>query len=201
MLISNDLLNTLRPQPHPQAAYNYDGGTIGRLIFEVKTAPNSTVQRFACGTAGGKAFDLFPKNYAVTSLGLACAPNTGSGRKLHQSSVGISSKGLLVEAGPVWSLEAEVARLTAAGMRGVGYAVGVLLYNSALPKPLPAASIFKSENTSLSVSAVAASSDGSKLVTLLAQDPYTLAKQMRSRKTTPGLILLRLQAMVKFCSP
>lgn len=149
--------------------------TIGRLIFEVKTAPNATVQRVACGSAGGKAFDLFPKNYAVTSLGVACAPATGSRRKLHQSSAGLSSEGLLVEAGPVWSLEAEVERLAAAGIKGVGYAVGFQLYNSALPKPLPLASIFKSENTSLSVSAVAVSSDGLKLVAHLAQDPYTLA--------------------------
>jgi hypothetical protein len=170
------------PFSPPQAAYNYDGATIGRLVFEVKTAPNGTAERVTCGTAGGKAFDLLPENYAVTSLGVACAPATGTGRKLHQSSglssstgPKISSEGLTVEAGPVWSLEAEVARLKAAGITGVGYAVGVLLYNSALPKPLAAASIFKSENTSLAVSAIAASSDGSKLVALLAQDPYTLA--------------------------
>ena len=45
-----------------QAAYSYDGATIGRLVFQVKTAPNATAQRIACGTAGGKAFDLLPAN-------------------------------------------------------------------------------------------------------------------------------------------
>jgi hypothetical protein len=120
-----------------------------------------------------------PKNYAVTSLGLSCASSAdlagGSARKLSQlSQTGLSSSKFQVDAGPVFSLEAEVARLTAARVTGVGYAVGVELFNSALPKPPPVTSVFKSENTSLSVSAVAASSDGSKLVALLAQDPYTL---------------------------
>lgn len=73
------------------------------------------------------------------------------------------------------SLEAEVAKLAAMGFSGTGFAVGVDLYNSALPKPPPLSSVFKSENTSVLVSAVSTSSDGSKLVALLGQDPFTLA--------------------------
>ena len=158
-----------------QAAYNYDGATIGRLVFEVKTAPNATAQRTACGTAGGKAFDLLPKNYAVTSLGVACAPATGSGRKLHQSSVGISAKGLTVEAGPVSSLEANAATIAEACFTCVDlYAFGFDLYDSALPKPPPPTNVFTQENTTL-VYEVAVSSDGLNLAAVLEQDPYTLA--------------------------
>ena len=57
-------LNLTKKHHHHQnqAAYSYDGATIGRLVFQVKTAPNATAQRIACGTAGGKAFDLLPAN-------------------------------------------------------------------------------------------------------------------------------------------
>ena len=165
-----------------QAAYSYDGATIGRLVFEVKTAPNATAQRFACGTAGGKAVNLLPRNYALTSLGVSCATAAdlaGSGlpgRKLSQlAPTGLSANRLAVEAGPVWSLEAEVARLTAMGFSGVSFALGVDLYDSALPRPAPLSSIFRSENTSVPVSAASVSEDGSRIVALLAQDPYTLA--------------------------
>jgi len=124
---------------------------------------------------------LLPQSFALTSLGVSCANSAdlagGVGRKLSQipQPTGFSASKLAVEAGPVWSLEAEVAKLAAMGFSGTGFALGVDLYNSALPKPPPLSSVFKSENTSIATSAVAVSSDGTKLFALLAQDPFTLA--------------------------
>jgi hypothetical protein len=82
---------------------------------------------------------------------------------------GLSANTLQVTAGPVWSLEAEVARLAAVGITGVGFALGIDLFNSALPMRSPATSVFESQNTSIPVSAVSPSSDGTKLLGLLAQ--------------------------------
>jgi len=94
---------------------------------------------------------------------------------LHQSSVGISAEGLTVEAGPVSSLEANAATIAEVCFTCVDlYALGLDLYDSALPKPSPPTNVFTPENTTL-VYAVAVSSDGLNLAAVLEQDPYTLA--------------------------
>lgn len=127
------------------------------------------------------SFKFSKKNSAITSLGVSCATAAdlaGGKRRLAQTMkvpAGLSANTLQVTAGPVWSLEAEVARLAAVGITGVGFALGIDLFNSALPRPSPATSVFESQNTSIPVSAVSPSSDGTKLFGLLAQVTRSLS--------------------------